>query len=334
MKRNCCFISFSIAITVFVFCANSALAQQTLRMATMLSTKTINYQALENMADYVNKKTNGEYVIKIFPSGQLGPTRETQQQLKMGTLDLLQDTNNGPTYLKEGRNFNATAAPFVFRSNDEYRKFLLSPLAKEMDSKIENGGIKIIGYLGFRSPRALTTTNTPVRVPEDLKGLKIRVPGMKSIRAFFQECGANPTPLPFTELFMALKTGVVEGQDNGIDLVEGQGFYEVQKYYMKLDHALGAWMLYASMPKWKTWPESLKKALADGAAVAAEFNNKELDKYQEVAYKRLKEKGMIVLDVDKPAFEAVAKRLWKKLDGDLWEKGFMAKVQKQLEEIR
>ena len=70
----------------------------------------------------------------------------------------------------------------------------------------------------------MLSTNTAVRVPADMKGMKIRVPGMKAILAFFQEVGANPTPMPLTELFTALKTGVVVGQDNGIDQVEASGF--------------------------------------------------------------------------------------------------------------
>jgi TRAP-type C4-dicarboxylate transport system substrate-binding protein len=236
--------------------------------------------------------------------------------------------------MKEGKNFEATAAPYVFRTQEEYHKFLQTPLHHEMAAALEAGGSKLVGYVGDRPPRALTTTNTPVRVPADMKGLKIRVPGMKALMAFFQEVGSNPTPMPFTELFTALKTGIVVGQDNGIDNVESSGFYEVQKYYMKLDHARGVYMLYASVPKWKNWPDSLKKVLEDGCKVAATHNNQLLSEYEKVAFKRLQEKGMIVLDVDQAAFEEVGKRVWKKFDGDLWDKGFMDRVQAQLEQIR
>jgi TRAP-type C4-dicarboxylate transport system substrate-binding protein len=93
-------------------------------------------------------------------------------------------------------------------------------------------------------------------------------------------------------------------------------------------------MLYASTPKWKTWPDSLKKILIDGCQMAAEHNNQLLIEFEQVAFKALRDNGMIVLDVDKPAFEEVGKRVWKKFDGDLWEKGFMDKVQATLEQIR
>jgi len=314
--------------------SSPAIAQTTLKMGTQFAPKAIPTLALEKFADYVKEKTNGKYAIRIFPGGQLGPDREMQQSLKMGTLEFLHATNNAPTLMKEGKNFEATAAPYIFRSQEEYRKFLTTPFHHEMASALEAGGVKLVGYVGDRPPRALTTTNKAVRVPADMKGMKLRVPGMKALMAFFQEVGANPTPLPFTELFTALKTGVVVGQDNGIDVVEPNGFYEVQKYYMKLDHARGVYMVYASMPKWKNWPDSFKKILLEGCQVAADYNNKLLQEFEKVAFKRLEEKGMVILDVDQPAFEEIGKRVWKKFDGDLWDKGFMDRAQKQLQQIR
>jgi tripartite ATP-independent transporter DctP family solute receptor len=323
-----------LAFLLVAVWSSPTFGQTALRMGIETSSKSIPYAAMEKFAEYVKEKTKGAYIVKLFPGGQLGPAREMMQQLKMGTLDLHHATNNSPTLMKEGKNFNATAAPYVFRSDEEYQKFLPSPLAQQMDSSLEAGGVKVVGFVGNRPPRALTTTNTPVKEPGDMKGMKIRVPGMKSLMAFFQEVGANPTPMPFTELFTALKMGVVVGQDNGIDIVESNGFYEVQKYYMKTDHALGAHMVYASLSKWKSWPDSLKKVMIEACRVAADYNNREFEEYKKVAFKRLQEKGMTILDVDKPAFEAIGKRVWTKFDGDLWDKGFMDRVQKQLGQIR
>jgi TRAP-type transport system periplasmic protein len=308
--------------------------QTILRMGMQSAPASISHGTGEKISEYVKVKTNGAYIVRLFPAGQLGPDREMLQQLKMATLDLVQATSNSPALMKEGKNFEATAAPYVFLSGGEYQRFLKTSLSLEMNSSLEKGGVKVVGYVGDRPPRALTTTKTPVRNPADMKGLKIRVPGMKSLLAFFEEAGANPTPMPFTELFTALQTGVVVGQDNGIDIVESNGYYAVQKYYMKLDHALGGYMLYASLPKWKNWPDSLKKVLIEGCKVGAEYNNQRFEQYKKEAFKRLEEKGMVILDVDKPAFEVIGKKVWKKFDGDLWDKGFMDRVEKELVEIR
>jgi tripartite ATP-independent transporter DctP family solute receptor len=314
--------------------SSPAAAQTVLKLGTQYAPKSPAVMAMQKFADYVKEKTDGKYVVRIFPDGQLGPDREMQQALKMGTLDLLHATNNAPTLMREGRNFEATAAPYVFRNQEEYRKFLQTPLHHEMAAALEAGGSYLVGYAGDRPARALTTTNTPVRVPADMKGLKIRVPGMKALLAFFQEVGANPTPMPYTELFTALKTGVVVGQDNGIDNVESAGFYEVQKYYMKLDHARGVYMLYASTSKWKNWPDSLKKVLIDGCKMAGDLENQLLAEYEKGAFKRLQENGMVILDVDQRSFEEIGRTVWKKFDGDLWDKGFMDRVQATLEQIR
>ena len=335
MKRAIRAGVFSVGVAlVLAGTGPAAQAETVLRLGSESATGAIPFRALEKLAEYVKQKTKGEYTIRIFPAGQLGPVRETMQQLKMTTLDLSCATNNTPTVMTEGKNFNATAAPFVFRNNEEYRKFLDSPLAREMDAALEKGGVKVVAYVGDRAPRALTTTNKPVRVPADMKGMKVRVPPMKSLLAFFHECGANPTPLPFTELFMALQTGVVDAQDNGLDIVEPNGFYDVQKYYMKLGHALGVYMLYASKAKWDVWPASLRQALVEGSKVAADFNNNALAEYEKVAFTKLRERGMTVLDVDAKAFEACGKPVWTKFDGELWDKGFMDRVQQQLETIR
>ena len=335
MRKTRLFFSLVFALFLTATMIQSLWAAEVLKVATAFPQKAFAYKGLEKLAEHVKAKTNGEYELQLFPGGQLGIDREMFQQMKMGTLHFAMLTNASPVALKEGKNFNAAAAPYVFNSDEEYVKFLDTPLSKEMFADLSDNGIQYVGYMGKRSARALTTTNTLVRTPEDIKGLKIRVPGTKTIRAFFELAGASPTPLPFTELFTGLKTGVVEGQDNGIDLVEPNGFYTVQKYFMKTEHALGAVLLYASGAKWNKLPDEVKAAIVEGCTVAAAANNKMLDEYKMTAFKTLEEKGMTVVDdVDKDAFRKVGEQVWAKFDGELWDKGFMDRLQAQLAEIR
>ena len=322
------------AFAVSVSQPGAAGAATTLRMGLLVSNKALAFKGAQKFADYVKKETNGAYVIKLFPSQQLGSGKEMMQMLRMGTLDLYQGTNTQPAYLKEGRNFVVTATCYCFQSQDELVKFLGTPLFKQMVKQLSAGGVKLIGYMGSRSPRALTTTNTPVRKPSDMKGLKLRLPGIPAILAFFKACGASPTPMPFTEFFTAVKTGVVEGQDNGIEVVYPRGLWEVQKYFMKTDHALGCWMLYTSQKKWAKWPAKLRKAMEGGLKTAAAYCDAELKKSMAEAFKKVQEKGMIALAVDKKPFIAVGQKVWQELDGKSWEKGFMDKVQNQLKEFR
>ncbi len=307
---------------------------KTLRMGLLVSNKSLAYKAAEKLAEHVKEKTGGEYTIKLFPSQQLGSGKEMMQMLKLGTLDLYQGTNAQPAYFKEGRNFGATAAPYTFRNQEEFLKFLDSPLFAEMVAQLGAGGVRWVGYMGARSPRAITTANTPVRSPADMKGLKMRIPGSPPFVAFFKALGAVPTPMPFSEFFTAAKTGLVEGQDNGIEVVYPRGLYSVQKYFSKTDHALGAWMAFVGEKKWQSWPDSLKKAVSEGMKAAAAYSDAELKKSMDAAFKGVKEKGMTVLEVDKKPFIEVAGKVWKGLDGTSWDKGFMDRVQKQLAEYR
>ncbi|MDE0146902.1 MAG: TRAP transporter substrate-binding protein [Rhodospirillaceae bacterium] len=307
---------------------------KTLRMGLLVSNKSLAYKAAEKLAEHVKEKTGGAYTIKLFPSQQLGSGKEMMQMLKLGTLDLYQGTNAQPTLLKEGRNFGVTAAPYAFRSQQEFLKFFDSPLFAEMVAQLGAGGVRWVGYMGARSPRAITTAKTPVRGPADMNGLKMRVPGSPPFIAFFKALGAIPTPMPFSEFFTAARTGLVEGQDNGIEVVYPRGLYSVQKYFSKTDHALGAWMAYVGEKKWQSWPDSLKKAVGEGMKTAAAYSDAELAKSMAAAFKGVREKGMTVLEVDKKPFIDVARKVWKSLDGTSWDKGFMDRVQKQLAEYR
>ncbi|HWT77549.1 MAG TPA: TRAP transporter substrate-binding protein DctP, partial [Candidatus Methylomirabilis sp.] len=157
MRRTCSTISILALACLCVAVWRSPVAAQTvLRMGTQYPVKSTAVIAMNKFADYVKEKTDGKYVVRVFPDGQLGPDREMQQALKMGTLELLHATNNAPTLMREGRNFEATAAPYVFRSQEEYRKFLQTPLHHEMAAALEAGGSYLVGYAGDRPPRALT----------------------------------------------------------------------------------------------------------------------------------------------------------------------------------
>ena len=333
MKR-CLIVMIVAAFAVSVFHPIKAEAAKKLRMGLLVSNKALAFRVAEKFAQHVEEKTGGDYTIKLFPSQQLGSGKEMMQMLKLGTLDLYQGTNTQPTFFKQGRNFNATSSPYCFQSQQEFIQFLDTPLFKEMVQQFGTAGVNLVGYMGGRSPRAITTARTQVRSPADMKGLKMRVPGSPPFVAYFKALGVIPTPMPFSEFFTAAKTGLVEGQDNGIEVVYPRGLYEVQKYYAKTDHALGAWMLFVGKKKWQKWPASLQNAITEGLKIAAAYNDAELDKYMKEAFQGVQEKGMVVVDVDKKPFIDVAKTVWKDLDGDKWDKGFMDRVQNQLADFR
>lgn len=132
----------------------------------------------------------------------------------------------------------------------------------------------------------------------------MRVPGSPPFVAFFEKLGTIPTPMPFSEFFTSVKTGLVEGQDNRIEVVYPRGLYEVQKYYTKTDHAMGAWMLFAGQAEQNSWPDSVKAAMTEGLAIAAAYSDAELNASMAEAFAGIQDKGMEVIEVDKASFSA------------------------------
>ena len=322
----------ALATTMAISGAASA---DTLRMGLLVSNQSLAFRAAEKFAAHVNEATGGEYTVELFPAQQLGSGQEMLQMLKLGTLDFYQGTATQPTLLEEGRNFNALSAPYVFQNQDEFIKFLSSPLFAEMSAEFAVGGAEIIGYMGSRSPRAITTANTPVRTPEDLRGLKMRVPGSPPFAAFFGAMGTVSTPMPFSEFFTSVKTGLVEGQDNGIEVVYPRGLYEIQKYYSKTDHAFGAWMLFSGSAVMDGWSDELRIAVEDGLKIAAEFSDAELAASMEEGFAAVQENGMEVIEVDKGPFIEIARGVWDQMEADdQWDAGMMARIQAQLDEYR
>ena len=117
-----------------------------------------------------------------------------------------------------GKDFNALFAPYVFRDHGHFRAFIQSQTFRDMLAPVErDAGFKYVGYVSDRTPRQLTTANRKVLTPADMKGLKIRVPETPTILETMKAWGASPTPIPAAELYLAMKQGLVDGQDNGFD---------------------------------------------------------------------------------------------------------------------
>ena len=143
---------FTTAVVGAAFAATAALSTaaiaDTLRMGFLVSNNSLAFKAAEKFAEHVHEATGGEYTVELFPAQQLGSGREMMQMLKLGTLDFYQGTATQPAFFKEGHSFNALSAPYVFQNQDEFLKFLASPLFDEMAVQFASGGAEIIGYMG------------------------------------------------------------------------------------------------------------------------------------------------------------------------------------------
>ncbi|HEY2628548.1 MAG TPA: TRAP transporter substrate-binding protein DctP, partial [Usitatibacter sp.] len=169
-------------------------------------------------AEEIKKRTNGRYQIDVFPASTLGKETDINQALSLGTIDIIY---TGMAFA--GRNYppmSIASGPFIFRDFDHWQKFRNGPIFKELAQGYEDksGGNHIVGYT-YYGQRHLTA-NKMVTKPEDMKGMKLRVPDAPLFMMFPRAVGANPTPIAFAEVYLALQNGTVDAQENPLPTIE------------------------------------------------------------------------------------------------------------------
>src|SRR5678815_5440728 len=222
--------------------------------------------------DEIKKRTNGRYEVEVFPASTLGKETDINQGLTLGTVDIIYTGQ-----LFTGLTFGPLAiggAPYMFRDFDHWQKYRNSPLFQELAEgyRQKSGGNKVVAmtYYGERH----VTSNKPINKPEDMKGLKIRVPDAPLYTMFPRAVGANPTPIAFAEVYLALQNGTVDAQENPLPTIDAKKFYEVQKFIVLTGHITDALLTIVAGGTWSrlsdadksTFETCLKEAAAKATA--------------------------------------------------------------------
>lgn len=263
--------------------------------------------AANRFKQIVEEKTNGQLKVEIYPAGQLGDARTITEGVQMGTIEM-GDVENGPM----GRFVpmaNLWDLPYLFKDLDHAHKVLDGPIGDMVRERFLNIGIRHLGFNdgGFRY---FTNSKRPIRTPEDMKGLKIRVMEsevmIKSINAF----GASAIPMAFGEVYSALDQGVVDGQENPLDLINSMKFFEVQKYLSLSEHFYYPRQYIISEAFYQKLSPEQQRIIEEAAKEACAVQRSELAKYTERMLDALKAEGMEIVEVDKEAFAALAKDVY------------------------
>ena len=318
----------AVAGLALTLAAASAGAQDiTLRLAHVAPPQTTYQAAAERFAAHLAEVSGGSMAVEIIPGGVLGDLSQLWVQTRTGALDLHLIDISAMIAMQEARPFLVMWTPFLFDDQDHFHRFLASDRFKGMMADVEQQtGVVYLGFAGDRPPRALTTANTPVTTPEDLKGLKIRTPEHPMIISAFEAWGAAPTPIKGSELFNALKTGLVDGQDNGaIDFI-GAGYAEAQGHYIPLDYIHSGVGIWISPQRWaglsddqKGWlREATDRAGTEGRALHAA----EMD----AAMARLAEMGITVTNPDRASFLFARDAIVGTMEGKAWPDGLVAEI--------
>ena len=314
-------------LTAAGFATTAEAAKVSLKLGHIRADTSPTHKAAVKFAELVAQKTNGEVEIKIFPNSQLGGILDMFTGMKAGSLDMVYGGINTYAWIKGGEVFQITSVAFLYRDYDHMRRVLLSPVFKpHLDAAEKATGIKVLNMNGDTAPRELSTRDKPVRTAADFKGLKIRIAESVLARAVFQRLGANPQVIPYADLYMALKQGVVDAQENGVIPIKNMSFYEVQKYLTLTHYIRDVETFYISPAKWQALSPAQQKALLDASDeagnLATELTKQELDE----ATKFLATK-MTGIEPDLASIQKALEGLYEEqFEGKLWPKGLLQQV--------
>lgn len=260
----------------------------------------------EEFAKRANAKLGGKAKVTVFGSSQLGGDKEMVQKLKLGTIDLALPSS---VMTSESDLFGIFELPYLVQDRKHMQRIEKEILWPVLAPEAEKKGLKILGVWenGYRH---ITNNKKPIVVPADLKGIKLRVPEGKWRVRMFQEYGANPSPMSFKEVFTALQTGVMDGQENPFTQIYSAKFQEVQKFISLSGHVYTPAYLTAGSKKWATLPADVRKILEDTAKETQAFVYETAAKEDKDLLTKITAAGTKANEVDKKAFVAASKDIY------------------------
>jgi len=282
------------------------------KLASVLPASHPVHQALVFFADKVKEKTNGEVVVTVFPAGQLGQEKDYIEGIKLGAMEMTK-VSSAPLG-QFSPSLQAVSLPFIWRNLEHQHAVLSGPIGTRLMNDLDKQGFKGLAFFdaGFRN---VTTRDKPVKVPADLKGLKIRVMQSKPLIDTINAFGATAVPMGQSEVYVALQQKVIDGWENNEPTVLTFNMQEVCKYFSYTRHTSIPDILVMNKQLFDSVPKSTQTAILEAAAQAVPYQRKVWADYIDDAVKQLKAKGMEFNEVTNIAdFQALAKPIYKEFE--------------------
>lgn len=309
----------AFAVILFFGSSLSAAEKLMIKVGSTAPPGSFMHEIAELYQKKVQDKSKGSVEITIFPSAQLGTLEAQQEGMRVGTHQI---TVIGSSIAALVPQYGIFDLPYLFETRKDVNKVVNGPVGEELFRLLPPKGL--IG-LGFWENGITHMTNNirPIVKPEDLKGLKMRTPSAPSRLLIFKTYGANPVPMPFSELFTALKQGVVDGQDNPYANIMMGKLQEVQKYLSNTGHIYSSLVLIASKMWWDKWPADVQKILKE-AAYEVGNESREMAEKSDVKNLEFLKQSMKINEVDRDAFKKasvpIQKELAQQIGKDIYDK--------------
>jgi tripartite ATP-independent transporter DctP family solute receptor len=295
--------ALSAAFVIAAVFAGPASAQTKLKWAHVYEVAEPYHTQAVWAASEIKKLTNGKYDIEVFAASQLGNENQINEGLGLGTVDIIYTGTSfaGSVY----KPLSISGAPFMLRDFDHWKAYrgskLFRDLAKGYEDKTKHKVITLT-YYGER----MVTANKEIKKPEDMKGMKLRVPPAPLYLMLAKSVGANATPIAFAEVYLALQQGTVDGQENPLPTIMAKKFYEVQSHIMLTGHITESLLTIVGSHVWSKLNDDEKKIFQDVLTQAAAKASDEIRTSEQKIADELRKLGKTVVQVDREAFRKAA----------------------------
>ncbi|WP_282139547.1 TRAP transporter substrate-binding protein [Cytobacillus oceanisediminis] len=306
---------FSICILMLAMftagCGNSSVSggsgkaeekeEYVIKFAHVVSASTAKGKAAERFKELLEERTDGQIKVEVFPDSQLGADREITEQMQSGTIQMNAPfTGVLPAFVKQ---FEVFDLPYLFKDRDHVKSAVNGKVGEIFNQHLEKQGLRALGYWdgGFKH---LTNSKQTIQKPEDLDGLKMRVSQSPLLISQFQAMGAGGVSIDFAELYTALQTKTVDGQENPLSNIVSKKFYEVQDYLTLSSHGYMAYPLLISEQFYQNLPADLQKAVDEVSAEVTDWQWEQSAADEEAYMKTLKESGIEITELTETEKEA------------------------------
>lgn len=287
--------------------ASTAYAQMEIKLGHVGGPGSLFERSANEFARLANERLDGKARVVVFGSGQLGSDAEMMQKMRLGTLELSIPSTVMTSAVAE---FGMFEMPYLVKNREHMKKIEEEVLWPSLAPLAEARGYKILAVWenGFRH---ITTNTGPIVKPEDLRNMKLRVPqGVWRVR-MFQAYGANPSPMALSEVFVALQTGVMDGQENPLTQIYSTKLQEVQKYLSLTGHVYTPAYLTAGARKWNSLPADVREILEQTAREVQDFIYRTAQELDDQLQANIEKAGTQVNEADKDAFIAASSAVYE-----------------------
>ena len=275
---------------------------------------------LQEAADQIKQDTGGKVELRIFPNSQLGSDPEMLSQVRSGGLEFF--GHSGVNAIS-GMIPKAAISGLGFAFKDEAQVYAAmdGALGAYVRNLIKHAGLMVLDKIWDNGFRQTTMHDKPIRTPDDLKGVKLRVPPGRVWVSLFSALGASPTPISFNETYSALQTKIVDGQENALAVVDSAKLYEVQQYCSMTNHMWDGFWILCNRRAWQNLPDPAREVVAKRVDAAALLERQDVAKLNELLQSALEARGLKFNAVDPEPFRERLRKAgfyseWKQTFGD------------------